>query len=352
VTTTDSHDDHLMRSLDLLGLTRLEAQVYLYIVRRGGARSYDIVSDVGVHQPQLYNIILSLERKGFVKPTGSRPKIYVPADPSSMFNKAIHELRSGEKTLAALYRSPVSMGDGSKPIAWFVRGRRGTLRTLQDIIGEASSEVLIEQPVTVLGSTLRALSAASRRGVAVYLLLYGRELNENLRRRLGEQGFWGVRYTGLGHYLLCLVDQSTCLYAPRKLFSGTPPDSPDTNTLVFREREVANFFNHNFFVAWFKAAEVLRVEPRYSHAEFTNQRSALYVLSKLLERGVKPEVEVEGKNTRTGLGVRLKGRVVDTRIEEEVYSFIVDTGHSLVEVGGENALVETVSAERIRILGV
>jgi hypothetical protein len=33
-----------------------------------------------------------------------------------------------------------------------------------------------------------------------------------------------------------------------------------------------------------------------------------------------------------------------------VYSFTLDTGKALVEVGGENALVETVIAERVEIL--
>jgi len=337
-------------TLDLLGLTPMEAAVYLSILRRGTAKSSDIISELKIHQPQLYNIILSLTRKGFVRASGSRPKLYVPVDPSTVFEAAIRELRSGEKKLSSLYRNPASAGDGSKPIAWFVKGRRNTVSTLQSIIEEASAEILMEQPLSLLSSTLGRLATKSKRGVEVYLLLYGGEPTDAVKRRLVESGVSEVRFTGLGHYLLCVTDQATCLYAPRKLFSGIVLDANESNTLVFREKEVADFFNHNFFVAWFKAKELFSEERSYNKKVYTNQRAALYVLSKILRRGVRPRIRVEGRNTRTGKPIQLEGKVLDTRIEEEVYSFTLDTGKALVEVGGENALVETVIAERVEIL--
>jgi len=347
---TGSGEGDFTRTLDLLGLTPVEAAVYLTILKRGSAKSSEIISEMRIHQPQLYNIMLSLTRKGFVRAAGSRPKLYVPVDPSTVFEEAIRELRSGERKLSSLYRNPASAGDGSKPIAWFAKGRRNTVRTLQSIIEEASAEVLIEQPISLLGSTLGRLAAKSRRGVDVYLLLYGGEPTEAVKRRLTDSGLGEVRFTGLGHYLLCITDQATCLYAPRKLFSGTVLDASEANTLIFREKEVAHFFNHNFFVAWFKAKELLTEKRSYSNRVYTNQRAALYVLSKILEGGGRPRVRVQGRNTRTGKPIQLEGSVVDTRIEEEVYSFTVDAGGVLVEVGGENALVETVIAEKVEVL--
>ncbi|PSN93509.1 hypothetical protein B9Q09_05715 [Candidatus Marsarchaeota G2 archaeon ECH_B_SAG-C16] len=81
-----------------------------------------------------------------------------------MFEAAIRELRSGEKKLSSLYRNPASAGDGSKPIAWFVKGRRNTVSTLQSIIEEASAEILMEQPLSLLSSTLGRLATKSKRG--------------------------------------------------------------------------------------------------------------------------------------------------------------------------------------------
>ncbi|MEM0321373.1 MAG: TrmB family transcriptional regulator sugar-binding domain-containing protein [Thermoprotei archaeon] len=267
-----------------------------------------------------------------------------------MFEEAISELRSGEKKLRNLYRNPSVNSEASKPLAWFVKGRRNTVRTLQSIIEEASSEILLEEPLSLLNSTLGRLHAKFKRGVDVYLLLYGGELTEALKRKLADSGVGEVRLAGLGHYLLCVADQATCLYAPRKLFSGSVVDANQSNTLVFREKEIAQFFNHNFFVAWFKARELISQMGEYTNRVYTNQRVALYVLSKLLARGVNPKVRVQGRNTKTGKPVRLDGRVLDVRIEDEVYSFTLDSEGTLLEVGGDNALVETVMAEKVEIL--
>jgi len=57
-------DETIVLMLEKLGLTRPEAKAYLAMLKRGTCKSSDITSELKIHQPQLYNLILSLQKKG------------------------------------------------------------------------------------------------------------------------------------------------------------------------------------------------------------------------------------------------------------------------------------------------
>jgi len=68
--------DQLLNALSMMGLTNREAEVFLTILERGEASVKDILESVDIHQPQLYNILTSLLRRGFIKVSSGRPKLY------------------------------------------------------------------------------------------------------------------------------------------------------------------------------------------------------------------------------------------------------------------------------------
>ncbi len=88
--------DYLLDVLTMLGLTNREAEVFLAIAARGEASVKDLLESVDIHQPpQLYNILSSLLRRGgFIRVSGTRPKVYIAYDLSTIIETHVSTLLS------------------------------------------------------------------------------------------------------------------------------------------------------------------------------------------------------------------------------------------------------------------
>ncbi|WP_075056618.1 TrmB family transcriptional regulator [Thermogymnomonas acidicola] len=71
-----NQDEATVRSILIdLGLTENEADVYLSLIEHGSMSAGDMLRNLNLRQPQLYDITSSLERKGFINAVeGGRPK--------------------------------------------------------------------------------------------------------------------------------------------------------------------------------------------------------------------------------------------------------------------------------------
>lgn len=76
----------IVEKLQELGLTKREAEVYLAILMKNGATVKDLLETLDVHQPQLYNIIQSLIRKGFIRASAGRPRVYTANDITALID--------------------------------------------------------------------------------------------------------------------------------------------------------------------------------------------------------------------------------------------------------------------------
>ena len=84
----------LHRGLRVLGLTELEAKVYIKLLEMKQARVTKLSNEVGVTRTQLYPLLEKLLEKGFVRRTEKSPAVYTVIDPDkliSMLDKWVRE---------------------------------------------------------------------------------------------------------------------------------------------------------------------------------------------------------------------------------------------------------------------
>jgi sugar-specific transcriptional regulator TrmB len=66
----------VLDTLVSLGLTRLDAEVYVYLAKRGPHKATDIITALGIYKQQFYNSLRSLKAKGLIIATLERPTQY------------------------------------------------------------------------------------------------------------------------------------------------------------------------------------------------------------------------------------------------------------------------------------
>ncbi|KUO93469.1 MAG: hypothetical protein AT713_03360 [Caldivirga sp. JCHS_4] len=114
-------DDDLVDALMILGLSKKEATVLAYLIMRGSATAKDIMADLSIHQPQLYNVMMSLERKGFVNIQHSKPKVYEPIS-VGLIMEMIENEASRRKQAIVKAISSLTRGERSRSLVWVTRG--------------------------------------------------------------------------------------------------------------------------------------------------------------------------------------------------------------------------------------
>lgn len=83
----------MIDELRRLGLNRYEAAVYTALVRLGLSTSTKVSVESNVPYGRIYTVLQSLEKKGFVKIFGGRPKRFMAIEPRIIMNKVLDEKR-------------------------------------------------------------------------------------------------------------------------------------------------------------------------------------------------------------------------------------------------------------------
>jgi len=66
-------NDWILKTLVSLGLSEMDAEIYVYLVKNGSQTAKDIVASLKVHRQQLYRSLKNLQNKGIVVPSKERP---------------------------------------------------------------------------------------------------------------------------------------------------------------------------------------------------------------------------------------------------------------------------------------
>ena len=66
----------IVKTLDHLGLKRLDAEVYVYLTQNSPQKANDIAKDLETYKRQLYRSLRKLQRKGMVKTSQERPACF------------------------------------------------------------------------------------------------------------------------------------------------------------------------------------------------------------------------------------------------------------------------------------
>ena len=66
----------MLRVLESFGLARKDAEVYVFLTKKGPQKGQDLARIMKVSKPQLYSVLKSLQNKGFVNASVERVDLF------------------------------------------------------------------------------------------------------------------------------------------------------------------------------------------------------------------------------------------------------------------------------------
>ncbi|HKR57585.1 MAG TPA: helix-turn-helix domain-containing protein [Candidatus Nitrosopolaris sp.] len=137
--------------MESLGLTGYEIKAYLSLVETGSASASDISKKSGVPYSKIYEVLNSLEDKGWTESDRSRPQKFFPRSPQTgleaMKMRIENDIKDNESLiLRELMPVYEKRGIREKPEIWVVRGIYNIAAKVSEIIQTCQQELLIAIP--------------------------------------------------------------------------------------------------------------------------------------------------------------------------------------------------------------
>ena len=348
------YEKRLADVLTKLGLTRRESEVYIALLSMGKATVGELLETLDIHQPQLYNVLSSLYRKGFIQVISGRPKLYIANNPLSLIDSLQIEL-SGLKDEIRLFLEFIKKNkhDEVPPIA-VTRGVTGLFSNLIELIDRSEIEVCAELPLQTLIRLKRHITRAMERGVNFYLLVFPRiETNlvdhfKPLKHRII------LKSVRRGDFLLLAADTSLAIYSRRAFFTKKLRGSLEGEEMygyVIREKDLIWRLLDIYGRSWKEGRTLLRwdVSPDSYPRIFLNFLQAFLEIHEIIKLNFKPRVIIEGKYTDTGEEVTIQGRALKATSSGKTSTIVVTTDEGQYTVGGFDAEEEDIEAVKIII---
>lgn len=143
--------DRSRKAMESLGLTGYEIKAYLSLVEIGSASASDISKKSGIPYSKIYEVLNSLEDKGWTESDRSRPQKFFPRSPQTGLEAMKMRIENGIKDNESLIMRelmPVyeKRGIREKPEIWVVRGIYNIAAKVSEIIQTCQQELLIAIP--------------------------------------------------------------------------------------------------------------------------------------------------------------------------------------------------------------
>ena len=198
--------EEVKKVLRELGLTQYETRAYLALLDKGVLTASQISEYAEVPYSKVYEVLASLEKKGWIKTERERPSKYYPKSPSEALEVAklrLEEMtRSWEQAiLSELQPLYEKRGIREKPDIWILRGEFSILVKLKETLDKAKKEVMIAAPSlpkTLESTVVSLLTHLQSAGVNVLFMISREAKDWNLRKianvsevRVRDQMFGG-----------------------------------------------------------------------------------------------------------------------------------------------------------------
>ncbi len=345
----DTRNELLLKTLEELGLTKLESRVYLTILRKGICKSSEILTELKIHQPQLYDIILSLQKKGFIVIQPGKPKYYSAIDPLVIIEKRIHQLSELKSHVRELIQEIESSREMYTPHMWIIKGRQNMIAYAKKLIQQANVEIQILVDHITFSKLAEELVKSKLKGVHICLIIYPQEYDKSLREFLEK--IKTVKLSPAGQFCL-IVDSSVGMYGPGRLTTHFYDVGRDEYSILFDEVITAETLANYFYHLWasLKYLFPTSIDINEFPKRFVNHRSAVSEILKLTEAGYKVLAEVKGKWARSVKPFVGKGKVVCTESNPLCVTFTLETDDGKkVKVGGRVGQLHDVEADHITL---
>jgi len=171
--------DKSRKAMESLGLTSYEIKAYLCLAETGSSTASEISKKSGIPHSKIYEVLSSLEDKGWSESNNSRPQKFFPRSPRTALEAMRMRIENGIKDNESLIVSelmPVYEKSGirERPEIWVVRGIYNIAAKVNEIIQTCQKELLLAIPHVVediarpVQPMLRALH---EKGVSITVLV-------------------------------------------------------------------------------------------------------------------------------------------------------------------------------------
>jgi sugar-specific transcriptional regulator TrmB len=204
--TTLAISDVARRSLQQLGLTDYEIRSYTSLLEIGPATASELSEGSGVPYSKVYEVLGSLEKKGWIEMEHGRPSKYYPKPPSVAMDIARSQLETAFRTNETLVLGELQplyekKGVRERPDIWIVRGDFNVLAKVRETVEHVQKEILAAVPAlpdSVADALIPLVKTIVDRGVKVQLMTMKAPMSETMTKlsklcevRVREQMFGG-----------------------------------------------------------------------------------------------------------------------------------------------------------------
>ncbi|HEU13050.1 MAG: TrmB family transcriptional regulator [Thermoplasmata archaeon] len=163
-------DDEFLLYLYTFDLNNYEARVYETLLKLGETTAWQIALQSNVPQAKIYEVLSSLESKGFVERAVGRPLKFRPIEPEISLPQVIEKFKNEyskklemmEKAFKEIKDKYSTRKNESLSFIWTIKGRERVFAKAKEMIDSAKKEVLIagHRPLRALNcmDTLGALA--------------------------------------------------------------------------------------------------------------------------------------------------------------------------------------------------
>ena len=181
--------DNTRKSLERIGLTSYEIRTYSSLLKAGELTASDLSQKSGVPYSKIYEVLGSLEEKGWIGSDDSRPTKYFAKSPATALEstkqKAASDFKENEsvilRELVPLYEKS---GVSERPDIWVLSGIMNIASKILEMVENCRNEVLIAIPKAseaLVKQALPKLRQLHDKGVTITILMSAEMDKESLK---------------------------------------------------------------------------------------------------------------------------------------------------------------------------
>ena len=174
-----SISDKTKKSLEKVGLTSYEIRAYTTLIKDGESNASEISQNSGVPYSKIYEILGTLEEKGWIGSDGSRPTKYFAKAPSNALETSKQNadaIFSENKNVILSELIPLyeKTGTSEKPDIWFISGAMNIVSKIMEMVEHCREEVMIAVPQAgevIVKQALPKLRQLHDKGIKITILI-------------------------------------------------------------------------------------------------------------------------------------------------------------------------------------
>jgi sugar-specific transcriptional regulator TrmB len=238
----------ILSGLRQLSFTDYEARIYIQLLKASPATAYEVSKAAGVPRANTYAALEALAQRGAVLPVNEEPLRYVAASPKTLFEGISRQTRALCSDLSDRLLS-IAPANADYHV-WTTHGDIAVQGKIEAMIAESRHSIWIKAADDVIRRHKASLQKAAARGVAMMIVLFGKDadefrFNKDCRVYIHESD--GTRMGTADNLFTIAVDQQRMLTANMEgevmaAHTGCPPIVTMALSLIRHDLYMAEIF--------------------------------------------------------------------------------------------------------------